>query len=153
MDRLTTAQAALMAELIGDLAILVRRAESFETTMDKAREAMTDAAWLLDSRVEPFRHQLAAEVEQTRGIAVKAFIRQTNEVAALEQKKQTEAMADAARAVVVKEVVLPLREFAAALNGLIDQAGRPWTAWLTHAATAVTSAVASGWFVLHFFGR
>ena len=153
MDRLTTAQAALMAELIGDLAILVQRAESFETTMDKAREAMTDAAWLLDSRVEPFRHQLAAEVEQTRNIAVKAFIRQTNEVAALEQKKQTEAMADAARAVVEKEVVLPLRRFAATLDGLVDRANRPWVAWLTHAATAITSAVASGWFVLQFFPR
>lgn len=153
MDRLTTAQAALMAELIGDLAILVQRAESFETTMNTAREAMTDAAWLLDSRVEPFRHQLAAEVEQTKGIAVKAFIRQTNEVAALGHRKQTEAMADAARNVVEKEVALPLRQFAATLKGLIDRAHRPREACLTHAATAVISAVASGWFVLHFFGR
>jgi hypothetical protein len=153
MDRLANAQAALVAELIGDLAILVQRAESFETTMEKAREAMTAAAWLLESRLEPFKHQLAAEMEQTKGIAIKAFIRQTNAVAELEQRRQTEAMAEAARAVVEKEVALPLRKFAAALKTLIERAKRPWEGWLTHATTAVTAAVASGWFVLHFFGR
>ena len=89
MDRVTAAQTALMAELIGDVTKLIARAESFETTMDKAREGMTDAAWLLDCRVEPFKHQLAAQVEQTKDIAVKAFIQQTNEIAALDQRKQT----------------------------------------------------------------
>ena len=153
MDRLITARAALMAELIGDLANLVGRAESLATTMDKAREAMTDAAWLLDSRVEPFRHQLAAEVEQTKDIAVRAFIRQTNEVAVLEQRKQAEAMAVAARAVFEKEVVRPLRRLAETLNGVIDRADRRWVVWLAHAATAGASAIAAGWFVLHFSCR
>ena len=153
MNRSTTAREALVAELIGDVAVLLKRVESLTTTMDKAREAMTDAAWLLDSRVEPFRHQLAAEVAQTKDIAVKAFIRQTNEVAAMEQRKQTQAMTDAARAILDKEVGPPLRQFAATLKGLIDQADRPWETWATHGATAVTSTVCSGWFVLHFFGR
>lgn len=153
MLRSTTAQQTLVAELIGDLQGLIQRAESFATTMDKAQGAMTDAAWLLDSRIEPFRHALAAEIDQTRAIAVKAFIQQTNEVAALEQRKQTEAMADAARTVVEKEVVLPLRQFAAELKRLIDQAKSPWKVWLTHAATALISAALSGWFVLHFLGR
>jgi hypothetical protein len=153
MHRSTTAREALVAELIGDVADLLKRVESLTTTMDKAREAMTDAAWLLDSRVEPFRHHLAAEVAQTKDIAVKAFIRQTNEVAAMEQRKQTQAMTDAARAIVDKEVGPPMRQFAATLKGLVDQADRPWEAWATHGATAVTSAVCSGWFVLHFFGR
>ena len=153
MLRSTTAQQTLIAELIGDLQGLVQRAESFEETMDKAKEKMRDAAFLLDSRVEPFRHALAAEIEQTKGIAVKAFIHQTNEIAALGQRKQTEAMTEAARTVVEKEVVLPLRQFAAVLKGLIDQTNRSWEVWLTHTATALTAAVASGWFILHFFGR
>ena len=62
-------------------------------------------------------------------------------------------MTDAARAIVDKEVGPPLRQFAATLKGLVDQADRPWEAWAPHGATAVTSAVCSGWFVLHFFGR
>ena len=153
MLRSTTAQQTLIAELIGDLQGLIQRAESFEETMDKAKEELRDAAFLLDSRIEPFRHALAAEVGQTKDIAVKAFIRQTNEIAALEQKKQTEAMGETARTIVEKEVVLPLRQFAAVLKGLIDRARRPWQIWLTHAATAVASATFSGWFVFHFFGR
>ena len=153
MLRSTTAQQTLIAELIGDLHSLIERAESFATTMDEAQEAMKDAAWLLDSRVEPFRHALAAEIDQTKAIAVRAFIRQTNGVAALEQRKQTEAMTEAAQTVVEKEVVLPLRQFAAELRRLIDQANRPWKVWLTHAATAVIAAAFSSWFVLYFSGR
>ena len=153
MLRSTTAQQTLIAELIGDLHGLIQRAESFEETMDKAKEETRDAAFLLDSRVEPFWHALAAEIGQTKDIAVKAVIRQTNEIAALEQRKQTDAMADAARTVVEKEVVQPLQQFAATLRSLIDRANQPWQIWLTHAATAVASAVASGWFILHFLGR
>ena len=44
MNRSTTAREALIAELIGDVADLLKRVESLTTTMDKAREAMTDAA-------------------------------------------------------------------------------------------------------------
>ena len=153
MLRSTTAQEALIAELFGDLRDLIQRAESFATTMDKAHEQMTDAAWLLDSRVEPFRHALAAEIEKTKDIAVKAFIHQTNEVAEREQKKQTQAMAEAARAVLCKEVMKPLREFAAVLQKLIDDTSHPWSVWSSHAATAIVFALASGGFVFHFFGR
>ena len=149
MLRSTTAQEALIAELFSDLRDLIQRAESFAATMDKAHEQMTNAAWLLDSRVEPFRHALAAEIEKTKDIAVKAFTYQTNEVAAREQKKQTQAMAEAARA----EVMKPLREFAAVLQKLIDDTSHPWSVWSTHAATAIIFALASAGFVFHFFVR
>lgn len=152
MLRSSTAQEALIAELIGDMAALIQRAESFATTMDKAREAMTDAAWLLDSRVEPFRHALAAEIDKTKSIAVKAFIYQTNEVAKSELRNQTQAMTDAARTIFEKEVALPQRQLVAALQSLINQLRRPWETLLTHTATAVVS-VASTWIVLHVFGR
>ncbi|MEO8924719.1 MAG: hypothetical protein ABI330_18155 [Caldimonas sp.] len=153
MLRSTTAQEALIAELIGDLRGLIQRAESFETTMDKAQEEMTTAAYLLDSRVEPFRHALAAEIGKTKDIAVKAFIHQTNEVAEIGQRKQTDAMAEGARTVVQKEVVLPLRQFAAVLQRLINETSHPWAVWSTHAATALIATLISGWFVFHFFGR
>src|SRR5678815_5647173 len=102
------------------MADVVDEAASLDLGRGQAREAMTAAAWLLESRLEPFKHQLAAEMEQTKGIAIKAFIRQTNAVAELEQRRQTEAMAEAARFVVEKEVALPLRQFAAALKTLIE---------------------------------
>jgi len=153
MNRSTTAREALIAELIGDVADLLKRVESLTTTTDRAREEMREACWMLDSRLGPFRHYLAAEVEQTKNIAVKTFIGQTNQIAAAEQVRQTHAMTLAARAIVDKEVEPPLRRFAATLKGLVDKADRPWEAWLIHAATVVTSAVCSGLFVLYFFGR
>ncbi len=153
MLRSTTAQEALIAELFGDLRDLIQRAESFAPTMDKAQEEMTTAAYLLDSRVEPFRHALAAEIGKTKDIAVKAFIQQTNQIAEIEQKRQTEAMAEAARAVLYKEVMKPLREFEAVLQKLINETSHPWEIWSTHAATSLISVLISGWFVFHFFVR
>lgn len=153
MNRSTTAREALVAELIGDLTRLIMRAESFATTLDNAKEELRNAAYLLDSRMEPFRHALAAEIGKTKDIAVKTFIHQTNQIAEIEQTKQTQAMAEAARAVVEKEVMLPLREFAAVLQKLINETSHPWAVWSAHALTAIIAALASGWFVFHFFGR
>ena len=155
MLRSTTAQEALIAELFGDLRVLIQRAESFETTMDKAKEELRDAAFPLDSRMEPFRHALAAEIGKTKDIAVKAFIHQTNEVAEIGQTMQIEAMTEAVRTVVQKEVILPLREreFAVALQRLINEISHPWAVWSAHALTATIAALGSGWFVFHFFGQ
>lgn len=152
MLRSSTALETLIAELFGDMAGLIERAESFATTMQKAQDEMTSAAWLLDSRVEPFRHALAAEIDKTKIIAVKAFIYQTNEVAKSGLRHQTQAMTDAARTIFEKEMALPQRQLVAALQGLINQLQRPWETLLAHTATAVVSAAATG-IALHFFGR
>ena len=149
--RSSTAREALIAELLGDVADLVKRVESLNKSMGKAQEAMTSAARLLDCRVEPFRHALAAEIEKTKDIAIKAFIHQTNQVALLEQKKQRDAMAEAARASMEAEVGTPLRQFASTLQALVRQAQRPWDTLLVHAANTMTSAVASGLLVLYFW--
>jgi len=153
MTRLTTAQEAILAELIGDVAQLLERVGSLMTHVDEATEAMRGAASLLDSRVEPFKRQLAAQVEQTKAIAIKAFIYQTNVIADLEQTKQREAMAEIARTILKNEVSVPLRDLAAWLRDLIDKANARWWFWFTHVATAVTSALSTAWFLFHFFGR
>ncbi len=153
MNRSTTAQEALVAELIGDLAKLIKRAESFATTLDNAKEELRDAAFLLDSRVEPFRHALNAEVGKVKDIAIKAFIRQTNEIAEREQMTMSRAMSDAARDLVGREVIIPLRQLVLTLDNLIHKTTRPWEVWSVNAATAIVSALASGLLVFHFFGR
>jgi hypothetical protein len=153
VNRLATLQETLLAELIGDVARLIERVGSLTAEMDKAREEMRDAAFLLDSRVEPFKHQLAAQVEQTKDVAIKAFIYQTNEIAVLEQRKQRQAMTEAARTIVEDELIQPLRQFAVTLRVLIDRASRRWWVWFTHTATAATSALCTAWALFHFFGR
>ena len=161
MNRLATVQETLLAELIGDVARLIERVGSLTTEMDEAQKAMTKAARLLDSRVEPFKNQLAAQVEQAKELAVTAFLHQTNEIGVVEQRKQRQAMADAAqqamvqaaRTIVQDELVQPLERFAVILRGLIDQARRRWWVWFTHIATAATSALCTAWALFHFFGH
>lgn len=167
MNRSTTAREALVAELFEDVDDLVKQVASLTTrveslttkvqslpkTMDQAREEMRKAAFMLDTRLEPFRHHLAAEMEKTRHIAVKAFIGQTNQVAAEEQVRQCHVMSLAARAILDKELEPRVRQFGETLQRLVDKADRPWEAWLIRGATVATSAVLSGGLVLHFFGR
>lgn len=167
MIRSTTAREALVAELIGDVQDLLKRVESLTTrveslttkvqslpkTMDQAREEMREAAFMLDTRLEPFRHHLAAEMEKTKHIAVKAFISQTNQVAAEEQRRQHHAITLAARAITDKELEPRLRQFGETLQGLVDKADRPWEAWFLRAATVGISAVLSSGLTLYFLGR
>lgn len=167
MNRSTTAREALAAELFEDVDDLVKQVASLTTrveslttkvqslpkTMDQAREEMRKAAFMLDTRLEPFRHHLAAEMEKSKHVAVKAFIGQTNQVAAEEQVRQSHVMTLAARAILDKELEPRMRQFSETLQRLVDKADRPWEAWLIRGATVATSAVLSGGLVLHFFGR
>ena len=120
---------------------------------DRTLTEMRQAAFMLDTRLEPFRHHLAAEMEKTKHIAVKAFIGQTNQVAAEERVRQSHVMTLAARAILDKELEPRVRKLSETLQRLVDKADRPWEAWLIRAATVATSAVLSGGLVLHFFGR
>ena len=97
MNRSTTAREALVAELIGDVAPLVDRVELLTPTMDKAREAMLEAAWTLDSRLEAFKHEMAAAMEQSKAIAIKDIKLSTYQFAMISIQKQKEAMTDATR--------------------------------------------------------
>jgi hypothetical protein len=152
MSRSTTAREALVAELIGDVADLLNRVESLTTTMDKAREAMTGAKWALAASVEPFQHQMAAAVEQSKTIAVNDIKRETYEFAVISMQRQKEAMTECARVIVSQEVSPPVRELAETLRGLVHRADRPWRAWLTHGAAVFASAAGTTFLLVHFFG-
>ena len=143
----------MVAELIGDVADLLNRVETLTTTMDNAREAMNEAKWALAASVEPFQHQMAAAVEQSKAIAVKDIRLRTYEFAEICMQRQKEAMTETARAVVSEEVRPPLRQFATTLRDLVDRADRPWRAWLTHGAAVFASAAGTTFLLVHFFSR
>jgi cell division septum initiation protein DivIVA len=167
MNRSTTAREALVTELIGDVQDLLERTESLTArveslttqvqslpnAIDQARFDMQEATCMLTSRLEPFRQRLAAEVEQTKHIAVKSFISQTNQYTAEEQRRLCHGMTLAARSVLEKELEPRVRQFGETLQRLVDKADRPWEAWVLRAATVgVTAAVSSG-LSLYLFGR
>ena len=168
MNRSSTAREALAVELFEDVDDLVKqvqllttRVESLTTevqvlpaTIDQAREKMWTAVGVLDSRIEPFRHYLAAEVEKTKDIAVRAFIERTNRISAEEQINQSYSMLLSARAVFSQELEPRFQRFSETLQRLVDEADRPpLQAWLLRGATVGISALCSGLLVLYFFGR
>ena len=66
---------------------------------------------------------------------------------------QTEAMTLSARAIIDKEVGPPLRQLARNLERLLADTRRPWDTWLSHAATAMASAICSAMLVLYVMYR
>jgi hypothetical protein len=114
---------------------------------------MRKAAFMLDTRLEPFRHHLAAEMEKTKHVAVKAFLGQTNQVAAEEQIRQCHVMTLAARAIPDKELEPRVRQFSETLQRLVDKADRPWEAGSFEAPPSRLPPSCRGGLVIHFFGR
>ena len=63
---------------------------------------------------------------------------------------QTRAMLDLSKAIVDKEVGLPLRRLASDLEQLVQRTRRPWwESWVNYAATAILSAIVSAMLVFY----
>jgi uncharacterized protein (DUF885 family) len=153
MNRPATAREALIAELIGDVANLLTRVESFTSTMDQAREAMAEAADGVVASVEPFRAQIDAISERAKVKAVEHIARHTHEMARQLQARQREAMAQAAQAILSKEIAPALQRLIVSLERTVQRSNRAYEVWLTHAATAVLSAACSAVLLLQLIGR
>ena len=138
----------MVAELIGDLATLLDRADTLTPTIDKSRLKMTAAAHELATEVNSFKAQMLALTEHTRRASVQNILNSTNAAAAKLLEAQTDALSASARTIVEKEVGPQLRQLASNLKQLVDRTSQPWDAWLAHAATAMASAMFSTTFVL-----
>ena len=137
MNRSTTAREAL----IGDIAELLDRAEALIPAMADSREKLADAANQLAAYVEPFKTHMVGVAGEAGKAAVEHIYRRTNEIAAESLRTQTQAMNEAARTIIDKEIGPPLRQLAASLHVLIERTRRPqWETWATYAATGTVSA-------------
>ena len=151
MSRSTTAREALIAEAIGDVANLLDRVEALAPAMNSSHRKLADAAIKLGACVEPFKAHIAEAMARTQNAAVEHIRRRTGEIAAESLRQQTQAMEEAARAIVAKEIGPPLRQLASALQVLVERTRRPqWETWATYAATGCVSATAAVWITLLF---
>ena len=153
MHRSSTAREALIAELIGDLAALIERVDRLTPAVDEARLKMTAAAQDLAAGVAPFKAHMVGIAAQTQKTSVQYILSHTNEVAAKLLEVQIQAMTTSARAIVDKEVGPPLRQLARNLEQLVANTHRPWDVWVSHAATAIVSAICSAMLVLYVVSR
>ena len=144
MSRSGTAREALIAELLGDFAELLDRAESVSGMMDVSRKGLVDATRALGACSEPFKaHTLETAAHAQKG-AVDHIRQHAALIAGQTVQAQTQAMSEAARAVIEREIRPHLSQLVATLHDLVHRTHRGrWETWATYAATAAVSAVFS----------
>jgi hypothetical protein len=141
VNRPSTAREALIVEALGDLAGLLDRVEASTSKMQEARQAMTVTGALLLDRLAAFETGMSSIEQRARTKAVEHIIHRTSEAARHSIDLQTRAMSDAARTAFRTQVDATLTRLTGSLQRIARQADRPWDLWLTHAATAASSAV------------
>ena len=150
-NRSTTAREALIVEVIGDVAKLIDRVGTLTLAMNASHKKLADVAIKLGGCIEPLKAHLAEAVTQTQNSAVEHIRRRTGEIAMDSMRRQTQAMEDAARAIIEREIGPPLRQLASTLQLLVERTRRPqWETWATYAATGAASATFAASIVLFF---
>lgn len=149
----TTAREALLAELIGEVAQLLSRAETLTQQMNTARQGLANAA--VDVVTAAVKAQ--AQVTQLGGKVQRKVIEhvrhRTNEITRDAFSQQRSAMAESARTLFHDEVGPTLAKLTADLRAAIEKANHPWDGWLAHAATATFSAAGSAWLMFVLLRR
>jgi hypothetical protein len=153
-SRVASFREALIAELIGRLEDLVKRVKVLPQTLDDAREAMNQARWDLHCQVDPLHHQMAAAIQQSKDIALKDIQVATYRYAADSMERQTAAMTQVARAIVVEKIEPSIKKLAGSLEELAQRVDRQWRwSWFTHAAAVLVTASITSVAMLYVFGK
>ena len=146
MNGPSTAREALIVEALGDVALLLDRVESLRSSMEAGRQALASANAEFADRLKAFEVAMASVTQHAKVKAVEHIARRTGEVTKISIEAQTRAMSEAARLAFSAQLGAPLARLTATVQRLIQRVDRRWELWLTHAATAVASAVLT-WFV------
>jgi len=150
MNRPTTAREALIVEALGEVARLLERVESLQSSMDAGRRALVRENAALGERLNAFATAMSSITQQAKVKAVEYMVQRTNDATRQSIDAQTRAMNEAARLAFTEQLNPTLARLTVSLQQLVQRADRPWDVWLTHAATAVSSAALT-WFVASWF--
>ena len=135
-----SAREALIAEAIGDLGLLIDRAEALRTAMAQSRQSLVDAHAQLADQLAAFEAHVTALTERAKVLAVKHILARTEEAARRSIEEQSRAMADAARVAFGAELGAMMQRLQSALQPLIERRERRWDSWLTHATVAAVAS-------------
>ena len=136
-----TAREALIAEVLGDLALLLDRAEALQPALLESTQSLIAAEARLSRQLNDFEVRIDALTEKAKVQAVKHIVVRTDEAARRLLDAQTRAMTEAAQKLFNAEITPALQRLAMPLQRLVERLDRPWEAWLTHAATAAVVSV------------
>ncbi len=143
MTQPSTTREALIVEALGEAATLIRQVEALAPALDESRQALADAHSGLARQLAAFEVRVTALTEKAKVQTVKHILARTDEAARRSVELQGRAMADAARVAFGAEIGATLQRLQSALQPLIEQRGRRWEWWLTHAAAAASASAAT----------
>jgi hypothetical protein len=147
----------LVAELIGDMANLLERADTVAPAVDEARQALIDAAANVIASLDRFQAHVNGITEQAKRHTAEHIIAATNQTTRRLMEEQATTMRQAGQAICEREAAPPLLRLTASLQRMVQDVHRPRDTWLTHAAAATLSAIVSAGcsaaLVLHLIGK
>lgn len=142
MSDLTTGREALLAELIGEVAVLLRHVDTVAPAINAACACTVQAAAALQQETETAQRQLANLAEAAKIAAAKHVARHVNQASERAVEIQSHAMRSIAHEVFRTELEGALRKVTQFLN---DQAAfrASESQWWALAATALAAALIS----------
>ena len=153
MSHPRTAREALLAEVIGDVAKLIERLEAIGPVVDQGCGALDEARQSLRQDLANLEHRIAAVTEAAKSQATRQVALRVDEAARRTIEAQSRAMADAARIAFGAELGATMQRLHVELRPLLEDRHRRWESWLTHAATALASALATSLLMLMLGGH
>jgi hypothetical protein len=139
----TTAREALIVEVVGDAARLIREVEALAPMLKETCQALVQANTELRDTLAGFECRMAAIAENVKIRSVQHLAMRVDDAAKQSIEQQSRAMADAARVAFGAELGATMQRLQAALRPLMNQRERHWTRWLTHLAAAAAGAAAT----------
>lgn len=134
---------ALIAEALGDIAVLLERLEAISPALASTTDAVTSAADLLTTRSADAESRFAAFTQHAVTHLSKHLAHRTEELARAAVEVETKALQATGRKIIQEELGPPVQRLVRALN---DTAHRRlhWPSVMMGAATAVVASSA-GW--------
>ena len=141
MNSPRTAREALIAEMLGDLDLLLARVEALPALVASAEERLTNTVTVLDNAGDKYRMAITAFTEQAKTELAEYLDRKTIEVSSKTVDEQRAAIQEAARAAFRSEA----SDKAANLSLVLGEAAKEfrrsmWSRLMEHTITALISS-------------
>jgi hypothetical protein len=149
MNSPRTTREALIAEMLGDLDLLLARVEALPALIATAEERLTSTVTALDNAGDKYRMAITAFTEQAKTELAEYLDRKTIEVSSKTVEEQRAAIQEAARVAFRSEA----SDKAANLGLVLGEAAKEFrrSMWSRLMEYAITALIASGFTVGIFY--
>jgi hypothetical protein len=139
MSRAADHREALIAEALGDFVKVLDRIDAATPKLDHACARLEATVTVLRGSIEPFQKRIVEDALNMQNQTLATIAEQSKPLVKVLFDEETKAMAEAARAVFMSEVIPPLRRLTTELQDAVHAAHHPWEGWFLHAATVLAA--------------